>query len=529
MAAIACISVPLFPLAARLRSEPDLKECAVVVCEGNGSAAHVVAATRAARKAGIRPGFTLPQARALLPKLLARGRDRTSEKGAQEALLDAAGQFSPRVEDAGEGILFLDADGLERIFPGPDSLKDLGRALIAAAGKAGLPARTGIAGSKLAARIAAALPNSPVVVPPGEEARFLAPLPLARLAPEVDISGTLARWGLHSIGDLAKLPAGEIAARLGRAGEKLHEMARGLDPEPLVPRLPPPAFSEGMELEWPLVTLEPFLAMAGAALDRLLPRLAIEGLGCARLETTLRLEPDGHDVRSIPLPAPTRDPKTLLRLLEIDLERKPSGAPVIAFTITLHPDRPRRGQLTLFGPPEISPDLLATALARLFSLLGDGRAGSPQTVDGHLPERYALVPYAPPPPPPVRKPPKTGRGLLAVRVLRPAVAMEVLTDRDGSGGDNGGNGGDGSGATRLVSVRALPGDTKNAKNGQDKPAVEIVGAVRAASGPWTLEEGWWTDSPAARAYWDVELEGGGLYRLYRDVKNGEWFADGVYD
>ncbi len=61
------------------------------------------------------------------------------------------------------------------------------------------------------------------------------------------------------------------------------------------------------------------------------------------------------------------------------------------------------------------------------------------------------------------------------------------------------------------------------------PAGEIAGAVRAASGPWTLEEGWWSDSRAARAYWDVELEGGGLYRLYRDVKNGDWFADGVYD
>ena len=511
---IACLQVPLFPLAARLRNEPDLKDAAVVVCEGNGSAARIVAATRTARKAGIRPGFTLPQARALLPKLIARGRDRTSERAAQEALLDAAGQFSPRVEDAGEGIAYLDVDGLDRLFSGPDPARDLGRALIAAAGKASLPARAGLAGSKLAARIAAALPNSPVVVPPGGEAAFLAPLPLARLAPEVHVSSTLARWGLRSIGDLARLPASDIAARLGRGGEKLHEMARGFDPEPLVPRLPPPAFSEGMELEWPLVTLEPFLAMADAALARLLPRLQAEGLGCARLETALRLEPEGHDVRSLQLPAPTRDAKTLHRLLQIDLERKPPGAAVIGFSITLHPDRPRRGQLTLFGPPEISPDLLATALARLFALLGEGRTGSPQAVDGHLPERYALVPYAPPPPPTVRRPPKTGRGLLAVRVLRPAVALEVLTD-----------------AAKLVSVRSLGIPT----GGTDAPPrvgaapTEIGGAVRAASGPWLLEDGWWSETPAARAYWDVELESGGLYRLYRDAASGDWFADGVYD
>ena len=71
----ACLRVPLFPLAARLRNEPALLGEAVVLAEGNGTAARVVAGTRKARTAGIRPGMTLPQARALLPKLMARGRD----------------------------------------------------------------------------------------------------------------------------------------------------------------------------------------------------------------------------------------------------------------------------------------------------------------------------------------------------------------------------------------------------------------------------------------------------------------------
>ena len=56
---------------------------------------------------------------------------------------------------------------------------------------------------------------------------------------------------------------------------------------------------------------------------------------------------------------------------------------------------------------------------------------------------------------------------------------------------------------------------------------EITGRVRISSGPWHLEEGWWTDSPAAREYWDVELEGGGIYRVYQD--GGGWFVDARYD
>jgi hypothetical protein len=50
-----------------------------------------------------------------------------------------------------------------------------------------------------------------------------------------------------------------------------------------------------------------------------------------------------------------------------------------------------------------------------------------------------------------------------------------------------------------------------------------------AAGPWTLEDGWWSDAPAARDYWDVELDGGGLYRVYRDRSTARWYADGVYD
>jgi hypothetical protein len=57
----------------------------------------------------------------------------------------------------------------------------------------------------------------------------------------------------------------------------------------------------------------------------------------------------------------------------------------------------------------------------------------------------------------------------------------------------------------------------------------IAGAVRVAAGPWSMEEGWWSGEPASREYWDVELAGGGLYRIYRDRASNAWFADGIYD
>ncbi|MFL6200446.1 MAG: hypothetical protein ACJ76J_14810 [Thermoanaerobaculia bacterium] len=501
---IACIYLPLFPLAARLRSEPELVREAVVVTEGNGNAARVVAGTRLAREAGVKPGHTLPQARALCPKLVARPRDEECERAAQEALLEVAEAFSPRVEDAGDGVAYVDIEGLERHFKSESPELELGRSLVAAADKAGLPARVGIASSKLAARVAAGLPDSPVIVPEGEEAAFLAPLPLARLAPEVEIASTLEQWGVRSIGDFARLPKERVASRLGRTGRELHATARGMDSRPLIPRELPPVFHEGTNLEWPLVSLEPFLFVGRAALERLCERLESAGLACQRLGIELRLEPDGHQARTIDLPAPTRDVKTLLTLVKLNLEETQPGAPVAGFTFLAWPDRPREAQLSLYGPAAISPDKLATTLARLFALLGPDRVGSPRPVDGHRPERFSLVEYTPPPPPEVRREPRAGRGLLAVRVLRPPLGLEVISDDQ-----------------QPVEVRTLVQDES-----EKRPRVE--GRVKVASGPWGLEEGWWTEEPTGRDYWDVELTGG-IYRIYRDRASGEWFADGIYD
>lgn len=505
MTRIACFHVPMFPLAARLRSEPDLLQEAVAIVEGNGSNAHVVAATRRARVKGVRAGLSLAQARAILPKLIARVRDAECERTAQEALYDVAESFSPRVEDAGEGVVYVDVTGMDRHYRAADGSVDpelaLARAAIRAAEAIGLPARLGIAASKLAARVAAELPKSPNIVEPGKEPEFLAPLPLTRLSPHLEAAGTLRRWGIASIGELATLPESEIASRLGEVGRDLHCAARGIDPRPLIPRPLPPDFREGMELEWPLVALEPFLFIANSALDRLAKRMEIQGFACKRLELTLDLEPDGYYTRAIDLPAPTRDVKTMLTLLRLDLEKTPPGAPVAGFTIVAHPDRPRRAQLSLFGPAALSPEKLATTIARLVSLLGDDRVGMAMAVDGHLPERYAIGDYAPPPPPDARRNPQKSRGLLAARVFRPPIPVEVMTrEHDGE-----------------IAITAIEGEG------------DLAGSVRVSSGPWKVESSWWSDAPAAREYWDVELDRGGVYRLYQSEPAASWFVDARYD
>jgi protein ImuB len=540
MTRIACLYVPLFPLAARLRAEPELASEAVAVCEGNGSTARVVAASKLARGSGVRAGTTLAQARTILPSLIARGRDPSCERSAHEALMEVAWSLAPRVEDTAAELVFADVSGMEQLYPGATGERDMGQAVVVMAESIELLVRVGIATNKLAAEIAARQPSSPTVVPAGEEERFLAPLPLRQLDLDRRLTATLARWGISTIGHLARLPADRVASRLGEAGADAHRAARGVDSRPLVPHQLPATISEGLELEWPVVTVEPLLAAVGQSLERIHRRLQRQDLACTQLELELGLEPYGSDRRTIRLPAPTRDVEALLALIRLEVEARPPRAPVAAFACVAHPDRPRRGQLTLFGAPDIHPDRLAATLARLQARLGPDRVGSPRTVDGHLPERFVTVPFDPPPPPKLRRSSGNGRGLLVVRVLRPPVALEVITEetpnakfeiRNAKTGDRDLRVAENDGpvsefrisnsefrSLRLVSVASVTGATPR-----------IQGLVRVAAGPWSLEEGWWNVEPVARDYWDVELSGGGLYRIYRDRATGDWFADGMYD
>lgn len=527
MARMACACVPLFPLAARLRAEPELRSEAVAIVEGNGPTARLLTLSRVARRYGLRPGMTLAQARSILSGLIARPRDAACERSALEALAEAAERLSPRFELDPRGLAYLDLEGcLERFAQHDRPEQELALVLEREIDRAGLPARVGIASSRLAARLAAqgARSGSPQIVPCGQEGTFLAPLSLARLDPTFDIAQTLHAWGVRTLGDLARLPVEEVTARLGEEGRKLAWLARGRDPSPLVPSEPPRLPSEGMSLEWPLASLEPFLFLARAALDRLIGRLEAEALGCVRLELELELEPAGRDRRTLDLPAPMRDRKTLLELVRWNLEARPPGAPVSGFTFFAHPDRPRAAQLGLFAPPELSPDRLATTLARLFALLGPDRVGSPRPTGAHRPGAFELLPFAPPP---VQGSPEEGSlpprraGLLAVRCLRPPVPIEVHLDPRGR-----------PARLEATSTPTAEPSARSSSRGRISPPPShppLEGRVRVASGPWWLEELWWHETPMAREYWDIELDSGLIARTYREHKNGLWFADGLYD
>jgi protein ImuB len=414
-----------------------------------------------------------------------------------ETSLQIAEAFSPRIEKS-NGFLYLD------LGTAPDE-EESGRALLARAVSHGLKTLVGIAGNKLTARLAAETANEGLqIIRPGEERVFLAPLPIEILHPPEEIGMTLQRWGIRTLGDLARLPSQKMISHLGKEGWELHQAARGMDIQPFMPLERTPLFLEKIDFDWSVGELEPLLLAATPLLDRLAAQLETRGMSCRALDIGLILDPKGADQRLIRLRAPTRDVHVLRQLIALQLSARPPGAPITRLTLLAHPDEPRQAQLSLFGPPSLSPARLATTLAQLVLLLGPERVGSPHTVDGYRPERFALKEYNPPPAPLlVTDASYSLPALTAIRVLRPPLPLQVGLE---------------------TKWPWQPLELQSAKG-----SIEIRGNVRMASGPWRLEEHVGSARGFQRDYWDVELCGGGLYRIFYDTKKQAWFADGMYD
>jgi protein ImuB len=494
MSRITCLLVPDLPVAALLRADPALLNCPLVVTEGSGPHARVVAAAAPARARGVRPGMhSVAQARAVAADLVVRPRDPAAEESATRALADVAASLASRCERGDAGTVYLDATGAAHLT---GSERGLASALVARAARVGLDARVGVGATKTVARLAALHGDGCEVVPAGTELGFLAPLPLACLEPPLDIAATLGRWGVHRLGDLARLPAAEVTTRLGPLGAALVRAARGEDERPLAPSAPPADVKEAVTLEWALDSIEPLLFVLRALVERVVARLGLDGVGCARLGVTFGLDDRSRDVRTLDLVAPTRDQRTLLTCLRVALESRPLRAAVVIAAVVAVPERVRAMQLGLFTPPGPAPERLATTLARLGVLCGPGRVGIPVVVDTHRPGAADVAAFTPPPAalPDTATPDVPCR--LVVRALRPPRPLEVFSERE---------------APCFVRGTGLGG------------------RVVTLAGPWRIAAEWWSDAPCARDYYDVELTDGGVYRCYRERASGAWFVDGVYD
>ena len=139
--------------------------------------------------------------------------------------------FTPEVEPLSLDEAFLDVRGSRRLFGDAVTIARKIRHEVHA--RTGLVVSIGVAENKFLAKIASDLgkPDGLTIVPPGDAASFLAPLPIRRLwgvGPRT--AERLAKIGVRTIGDLQKLDPGFLRSRLGeQSGDHLHRLCFGRD------------------------------------------------------------------------------------------------------------------------------------------------------------------------------------------------------------------------------------------------------------------------------------------------------------
>lgn len=515
----ASLYVPDFPVAA-LRRGQRLPQPTAVAC-GESPNRFVYAANASARKRGVREGMALAAAQARYGTskesrpLRVFDRDAEAEQRVQALLLKLAERATPRFEDVAPGLLSLDFGGLRDPYASAAELAS-------GAARLGLQANIGVSGNRFVSLCAARTQKGVTHVYPGQEAGFLQALPLDTLPLDGKDLKTLERWGVRKIGELARLPEAQMAERFGERGARMARLARGEERSVLRARRPPVRLDLSRDFDWEIGELEPLAFAISGMLDRLCLRLQGLGRAAASLTTRLRLAGGGMFERTIDLPYPLSDARTLLALVRIDLAAHPPGAAVEAVRVSAKPVERRRVQRSLFAPDLPSPENLAVTLARLTGLFGSERVGAPTVLDTHQPGVAALEAFRPAvgeararrglgrgpaearhtnPLLEQRSPSRPSpasplpRSSLVFRCFRPSRPAEVILDGD-----------------RPVRVEAK----------------EARGPVTACAGPWRVSGEWWTQHGWQYQEWDVEVEGR-LYRACCERTTGEWFLAGEYD
>ncbi len=587
MPAYACIFVPDFSVAAILRTEPELRAQPLAVLEGKAPLQKVFAVNEKARRAGVTLEMTKPQVEAC-PGLVVRPRSRLQEAAAHAALLDCAQSFSPRVEDAGCDTLVLDLAGLEPLF-GP--LPKIARALARRAADLGLEADIAVACNPDAAMLAARGFSGVTVIAEGKEAEQLGGLPvevllggsfqICRGEPEAEqLLETFHRWGIRTLRDLAALPDVELSERLGQAGIHLQKLAHGATSRTLVPVEPLLIFEEVIELEYPLVLLEPLAFLLDRLLEQICARLGARALATQELRLELELQkgcliehdsaelalgpdergrPSPHSLfrRTLHLPIPLLDPKTFLKLLQLDLRAHPPGAPIVKIHLAAEPVRPRAAQNGLFLPPSPEPEKLELTLARIAGIVGEDKIGSLELLDTHRPEGFRMQRFAPSEPQGMRRGEKdlrtessrAGARLGNSRIKDVSARLKSCPSQDTVKSEffpsllelcSAQKQNDESPedlVTALRVFRPLVSATITMRDG--KPASitcpkrrEIQGEILWAAGPWRSSGDWWEQEGWARDEWDIAVQEEtsiALYRLVRDLLSGRWLLEGTYD
>ncbi len=214
--------------------EPTLRQQPVAVTNGMRGTC-IITCSYEARARGIYTGMRIKEAQQLCPQLVQR--PARPQRYAQlatrmsDALRD---EISPDLEIFSVDEAFLDVSHCQKLLGPPEAIAALTREVINAA--VNLPCTVGVGGDKTTAKFIAKehKPNGIGILPPWQARDRLRDVPVTKLCGIAEgIGRFLAARGVHTCGDMERLPIGIMGKRFGYPGRRIWLMCQGLDPDPI--------------------------------------------------------------------------------------------------------------------------------------------------------------------------------------------------------------------------------------------------------------------------------------------------------
>jgi DNA polymerase-4 len=225
------------------RDSPELRGKPVVVA-WRGKRSVVCAASYEARRFGVRSAMAATHAERLCPEAVFIPPDFTRYRAASRAVREILLRHTDLIEPLSLDEAYLDVTenktGLATATKVASTIRQQIREEL------NLTASAGVAPNKFLAKIASdwRKPNGLFVIQPAEVEDFLTPLPVGRIPGVGKVTGEkLAKLGLRLVGEIRARTLEELRTHFGRYGQRLYELARGIDENPVVPNRPTQSIS----------------------------------------------------------------------------------------------------------------------------------------------------------------------------------------------------------------------------------------------------------------------------------------------
>ena len=333
--------------------DPSLRGKPVIVGGDPNARGVVSAASYEARAFGVHSAMPLRTAHRLCPSgVFLPGRfDRYRELSRQVMRIFAS--YTPQVEPISLDEAFMDVTASRAAFGDGETIARSLKERVQ--DEAGLVVSVGVATNKLCAKVASDLrkPDALVVVPPGGEAAFLAPLPVTRLwgvGPKT--RQTLADYGVATIGQLAAMPEGTLRRRFGIYGAELRLRALGVDPSKVSSGAAPKSIGHELTFNHDVTDPARLEATLLDLAESVATRLRNHHMAAGAVQLKLRYEGFDTITRQAPLGHQARDSEPLYQLAVSLLHKSlsPERAVRLIGLTAIHLSEVQ--QLTLFDAPD---------------------------------------------------------------------------------------------------------------------------------------------------------------------------------